>query len=144
MSSNIVTSSDLYEHIDAVLSTGYFDENTSLVPQAAIAFCRLLWDSLDATQRDGVAAAQNFLNGKEESYAIQLNVFSRRIDQDPSLSEGGRPVALNRLVWTALNANTGLSDLAGEFLVELGLAAGLSPEQIATVFADLVPGFEQE
>jgi hypothetical protein len=133
-----------FDRLDEVLHDGCLEHDTRRTGLVALAFCDLLAGQLDSEQSSAVEAARRFWNGAPtDEYHRALSGFAKRVDADQKQAQANRRgAAINRLVWTALNANTGFSGLAGEFLVALGADAGLSAQEMAGALSRHVPGFE--
>ncbi|MEZ5546025.1 MAG: hypothetical protein R3F10_12690 [Lysobacteraceae bacterium] len=128
--------------LDDVLVTASFDNDAWRKAQIAIAFCELISNALDSSQLDAVAHAKHFwATGDETRHAEMLEEFARKMDADARTKASAHDAAMNRLVFSALSKNTGLTSYAGDFLIGLGADAGVSADQMAQVFSELVPGF---
>jgi hypothetical protein len=133
------------ERLDHVLCSASYDNDVRRKVQIALAFCELLASHLDERQSEAVAVAKRVLaSGEDPRHAEMIEEFARRTDVDQRMRTPAQRAALNRLIFSALNKNTGLSSDAGDFLIGLGTDAGLAANQMASVFAELVPGFEPE
>lgn len=129
--------------LDEVLCAASFDNDARRKAQIAIAFSELLAGTLDAKQSEAIAVAKLlWATGDDSRHAEMVDEFAKRIDADQRTKSAVQEAAINRLVFSALSKNTGLSSYAGDFLIGLGTDAGLTANQMATIFASLVPGFE--
>lgn len=148
MTNHVFSFSDLSAvtaRLDEVLCAASFDNDVWRKAQIAIAFCELLTGALDERQAQAVVIAKRLWDiGDDSGHAEMVDEFAKRMDADQRTKAGAQEAAINRLSFSALNKNTGLSSYAGDFLIGLGSDAGLTANQMATVFADLVPGFEPE
>jgi hypothetical protein len=145
MSKSNISNSDvkeLSERLDVVLYDAPFENDSRRAAEISIEFCRFLTDQLDPTQQQALEVAERYwAAGKEERYVQMVEEFSRRIDFDQRSNAPEENSVVNRLIWSALNRNSGLSTYDGAFLIDCGLQAGLSPNQMAGVFGKYVPGF---
>lgn len=134
---------ELMHRLDEVLAKGHFDRDFRRTALIGLEFCDLLASSLNDQQRNTIEVARQHLSGhKSDSYEKCLNEMTKIIDLNQRLKSEKSDFAVNRIIWTALNENTGLSDYTGDFLVGLGVDAGLNAKQMSDVFARHVPGFD--
>lgn len=131
--------STVLERLDLVLSSGCYDDDRDRFARVALELCELLLDHLDDDQRNGVDAAKASLSGFLGRTDSFIEVFSQRIDEERHGRIGRGKAAINRLVFSALSANTGLTDFAGEALVHWAAEAGLHPDQIDKVLIKHLP-----
>lgn len=131
----------LMDRLDELVTIDESQNDWRTPPAIAVDFCDLLFESLDANQRDGLAAAHAWWDrGDAEAHKKFVAVFAKVIDQDIKNGEPPRQAAINRLVWCALNVNTPFCSYAAEFVTGLGKDAGLTATQMTGVFAKYVPG----
>ncbi|WP_250623305.1 hypothetical protein [Pinirhizobacter soli] len=131
----------LMDRLDEMVTIDESQNDIRTSAAIAVDFCDLLFESLDADQRDGLAAAHAWWNdGDVEAHRKFVSVFADVIDQDIKNRTPPREAALNRLVWCALNVNSPFCSYAAEFVTGLGKDAGLTARQMTDVFAKYVPG----
>lgn len=125
----------LVDQLDAALADGLFDSDVQRTSIIAIELCELLLDRLSSSQRAAIVAARDYWESGVDSDRLRfVEKFAKIIDEDQRRSVESEQRAMNRLVWTALNTNTGLSSYMCEFLVELGADSGLNADQMKLVF----------
>lgn len=137
----VIDMESLIDRLDIVLGEAGLEKESRPTALIALAFCDLLKESLDENQVEAVDAAHQFwFYGDSNARERWLVVLSGKLDSDQEQASRSL-AAINRLVWTALNANTGLSSYTGEFLVGLGEDAGLDFKKMTEVFSEHIPGF---
>lgn len=141
----MIDEDELFRRLDAILAGGKYDSDVRRAASLSIGLCELLLDAMDDVQLEGLDAARLFWAGDETRYAHYLECFGKRIDADMGNSAANlRDKSISRLVWCTLVSNGGLSGLEGEFIVGVGIDAGLSPQQVAGVLAGCLPGFADD
>ena len=124
--------------IDENLSTGEFDNDKRRFTEIAITLCRVSQIELDSEQDAALKAAERYWagTGSEAERHHHLGVISERVNQaHGNAPKFGTGSVLDRLVFSSLNTNTGLSVFAGEYLVELSEALSLPPPQVGEAFS---------
>lgn len=108
----------------------------------ALDFCGLLADTQNESQRHAVQVARQFWAGKNTDAHLEcVNEYAEIIDSDQLNHVDRRDAAMNRLVWTALNTNGELDGYACEFLINLGVDAGLNANQMSLILSEHIPEF---
>lgn len=134
---------DLLKRIDQLLWQDAYAADIRSTAVIGLGLGEFLRDSLDDVQRSALDAARAYWHGGGEDEKDRLAFVEKigmRRDKDARDGKSRtREGYANQIVWTALNANTGLSGFAGEFLVEIGEGAGLSIEQIESAFRKVLP-----
>jgi hypothetical protein len=131
----------LMDRLDEMVTVDESQNDYRTSAAIAVDFCDLLFESLDANQRDGLAAAHAWWDHADaEAHRKFVSVFAKVIDQDMKNGTPPRQWAINRLVWSALNVNSPFCSYAAEFVTWLGERAGLTAKQMTDVFAKYVPG----
>jgi len=131
----------LMDRLDELVTIDESQNDYRTSAAIAVDFCDLLFESLDANQKDGLAAAHAWWkNADVEAHRKFVSVFADVIDQDMKNRAPPRQAAINRLVWSALNVNCPFCSYAAEFVTGLGKDAGLTARQMTDVFAKYVPG----
>jgi hypothetical protein len=125
----------------AILRTGSSSEPKRMA-LIALAFCDLFTEKQNESQRRAVQVARQFWTGGDaDDYLDCVNKYAEIIDLDQLNHVNRRDAAMNRLVWTALNANGELDGYACEFLINLGEDAGLNANQMALILSENIQGF---
>jgi hypothetical protein len=144
MPPSALTFKSLVDKIDSILNDEAHSKDTRSTALIALALGDLIASRLDDMQREALDTARVYWQqgGNDKQRLEFIETIGTRRDKDvrdgTMRSSAGYA---NQIVWTALNANTGLSGFAGEFLVEIGTGAGLSPSQIESAFCKGLPAF---
>ena len=135
---------NLLDKIDLTLHDGTYAADKTKIGKISIELCSLVQSELDSTQAYAVEEANRYWHGagSEKARLGYLNVISDRLDKSSkSVANSGRSAVLDRLVFCALNTNSGLDVLAGEYIAELAEALGMSADDVGQVFARHVANF---
>lgn len=133
---------ELYGKVEKVLSGGVYESDVRMNALIALDLASLLEGELDADQHTALSAARDWWSDRrdDQQRLKYLNLISDRQD---AYSRNGQDLSkiasINRLVFASLLDTTGLSAFSGEFLIGLAEAAGLSEDQIASVFSRYIP-----
>ena len=114
--------------------------------EIAIELCELVQLELDQVQASALEVAKRYWtgSGSEQDLVGAAENIAKRLDRlHQSTKISGRVDILDRLAFCALNRNTGLSVLAGEYLAELAEALELLVENVSKAFSRRVPNFER-
>ena len=133
--------STLVDRLDEILTEQNVTEDFRSSALIALAFCDLLTSSLDENQKKAVEAAHMFWLGEDRGeHRKFVNEYAERISPR-QIKLTPQEVAIDRLIWCALNNNTQFSSYTGEFLLGIGEQAGLQTQQMGDILSKLVPGF---
>lgn len=134
---------ELLKRIDELLWEDAYADDARSTAIISLEFGEFLREKLDALQRAALDAAKAYWHGgggNEKQRLEFVEKIGMRRDKDVRDGTSRTPEGYaNQVIWTALNANTGLSGFAGEFLVEIGEGAGLRIDQIEGAFRKAVP-----
>jgi hypothetical protein len=134
----------LFSKVEDALESGQFADDIQLAAKVEVGLAELLIPMLDQEQLAALSAAKEFWSGQAENQ-IRLRYLERLSErQDRYLSPTSKMADVNRLVFSCLTNNTGLSPYLGEYLVGLAENAGLTAEQVSRVFASHVPSFASD
>jgi hypothetical protein len=136
---------DLYARIDKTLTRlNHYENDHRASSDVCIALSELVAADLDAEELAAVKVARAYRGGlaTEDERIVWLTKLANRLDAYAHQGVvGSRRESLCRLAWATLVASEGLSPYHGEFLVELGTLAGLTPKEIEGALAKAIPGF---
>jgi hypothetical protein len=138
------TYADLLDCIDLSLHSDTYAKDVRRAAEIGIELCELVRSELDPMQTAALEVAKRYWegNGSEQERVKSVQAIAERLDRSQkSIEVSGRENILNRLVFCALNANTGLSVLAGEYLAELAEALRLPAKDVSNAFSRRVPNF---
>lgn len=139
----VVDINNLVDRIDSVLADDHFEDDTRRTAVISVELCEAIFDELNVDQQGAVVAARRYLkHGVEVDRAKYVSLFAELLDSGAKKVDDAKMWARNRLVWAALNNNTGLSSYACEFLIGIGADAGLSIDQISSVFQRNIQGLD--
>jgi len=138
------TYADLLDCIDFSLHSDTYSKDVRKTAEIGIELCELVRSELDPAQTAALDAAKRYWegNGSEEERIRNVETIAERLDRSrTSVEDSERESTLDRLVFCALNTNTGLSVLAGEYLAELAEKLKLPAKDVGSVFSRRVPNF---
>jgi hypothetical protein len=133
--------SRLFKQVDRVLSKGAHDEDVLAAGRVAVNLGRYLGARLDPVEHAALEVADAFWSHRVSDAVRleQVEIVGRRRDANFSTgtarTESGYA---NQIVWCALNSNSGLDVTLGEFLIDIGLGAGLSEAEVSGAFAQVL------
>lgn len=133
---------ELLCRIDDLLSGGKHDAGIRSRAVISLELCELIKTSLDSLQLRAFEVATQYWHGPSPSDEDRMELateIAKRCDQD--VQEGRneeRGGCINRLLWNALNVNTGLDSFAAELLIEIAIGSGLNSDQIETAFSRVI------
>ena len=105
--------------------------DTRAIPSLAIDLCALIRDELSEDQNAGLKAARAYLeSGDEELSDASMAVLAVRVGRPYPATSSQRVIAIDRLVWIALNRHGELSGYTLEFTLSIAEEAGISPEMM--------------
>lgn len=137
-----VEKDELLKRIDELLWEDAYADDVRSTAIISLELGEFLREKLDDLQRAALDVAKAYWHGggNEKQRLEFVEQIGMRRDKD--VRDGTsrtREGYANQVIWTALNANTGLSGFAGEFLVEIGEGAGLRIDQIEGAFRKAIP-----
>jgi hypothetical protein len=126
----------LLDQLDSALEDGALDNDTGAFARVALSLCEMALGHFDAEQRIATTAARKWLM---EGESAERDKWSRIIGGKIGMD---RPLpSPDRLIYSALNSNTGLNSYNAEFLAYLGADLGLNSDDIARAFSREISGF---
>lgn len=131
----------LRDNVDLTLMSVDLSREPKRVALIALDFCELLTKWLSDDQSQAVEVARKFWSETgDDKHQEWVGKFAHVLDLDQRSHAHDRDVAMNRLVWTALNTNMEFDGYACEFLIVLGFEVGLNAEQMHGVLVKYIPG----
>jgi hypothetical protein len=133
---------DLLARLEQLLGADAYANDTSMVGRISLEMGTFISESLDKLQQAALDAASEYWQGKsdEKDRMEFLSQLSARCSEDARLRRiRGVDGYRNRLVFSALTSNTGMTGFAGEFLIEIGMGAGLSCDQVERSIRKVLP-----
>jgi hypothetical protein len=126
----------LLDQLDSALEDGALDNDTKAFARVALSLCEMALGNFDAEQRIATAAARKWLmEGESAERDKWRRIIGGKIGMDRPLPSP------DRLIYSALNSNTGLNSYNAECLAYLGTDLGLTPYDIAQAFSSGISGF---
>jgi hypothetical protein len=141
------TYADFLDKIDLSLHGDTYSKDVRKSAGIGIDICDLVRSELDPEQATALDVAKRYWDGSgsEQERLRSVETIAKRMDRSQkSVSGSEKKDIMDRLVFCALNTNTGLSVLAGEYLAELAEGLELPPENVRKVFSRHVPNFGVE
>jgi hypothetical protein len=136
--------SDLSDGIDLSLCGGAYNKDVRRTAEISLELCELVRSELNPVQASALDVAKGYWEGNESEQQLvaKAETIAERLDRSQkSVEVSDRENILDRLVFCALNRNTGLSVLAGECLAELAEALELPVKNVSKAFSRRVPNF---
>lgn len=138
---------ELLDRLDDALADGAHEHDIESKSRISIELCEHIRSRLDDEQRSALDAAISYWKDRRDNDK-RLKHLTRIGNRREAYINAGAAntvdACANQLVWSALNANTGLSILAAEYLVDAAAGAGLSRAQIERSFEVALPGLLQQ
>jgi hypothetical protein len=124
---------EFFEWLDICLGDDRYAGDVVATHKLAVRLCEAIKNELspECAKALDVANWHWSLNCDNERHAEQMEIFSRKI------GSGESPI--DRLIWCALNANTGLSAYAAEYISDISFKCGLTVGDLRGIFSDLFP-----
>jgi hypothetical protein len=132
----------LLDALDALLWKDALADDFRSFPRIALGMAEMLSNELDDGQREALIGARTLWEGTldETRRLYLLSAMGSRCDLDSRENRAATPFGYrNRLLFCALNTVTGLTGFAGEFIVEVGIGAGLDLRSIEKAVRQTLP-----
>ncbi|MET4677166.1 MULTISPECIES: hypothetical protein [unclassified Luteibacter] len=109
-------------------------DDTRSIPEIACELCKMLDAKLSLEQRKALDAARHYLlYGDVNEADAWTSELAQRVGRPNPVDMPEDIIAIERLLWAALNRVTSLSAFALEFILCVAETAGLSVDEMAPV-----------